>query len=87
MALQATAHLDAAERLRAVEEGAVLQRLGALPARAGQTPTFASGPQNAKIAESSVLTVGSLSSFEHGQYLGVKSVFGQIQYLGTGFPV
>ena len=34
MALQATAHLDAAERLRAVEEGAVLQRLGALPERA-----------------------------------------------------
>ena len=30
------------------------------------------------------LTVGSLSIFEPGQYLGVKSVFGQIQYLGTG---
>ena len=30
------------------------------------------------------IIVGSLSSFEHGQYLGVKSVFGQIQYLGTG---
>ena len=28
--------------------------------------------------------MGNLGSFEHGQYLGVKSVFGQIQYLGTG---
>ena len=35
------------------------------------------------------VSVGSLRVFEHGQYLGVKSVpkvFGQIQYLGTGFP-
>ena len=30
------------------------------------------------------VSVGSLRVFEHGQYLGVKSVFGQIQYLGTG---